>query len=159
MKQSRFTTRPRIIAGLLVGLTFAIAAAPLVAGTAATPAPQYYDVRQEVTLTGTVSNVLTQAQRGTIPGSHLLLTTASGSVDASLGRWGLVGKGALSVAVGQQIEVTGVMKTLRNKQIFIVRNVKLGSQVYQIRNQYGIPVSPQTRARMSQKAAAKGEAL
>jgi hypothetical protein len=69
--------------------------------------PLSYDVTEEVTLTGTVSSVLMKAAPGMIVGSHLLLATPSGPVDASLGRFGLQGAGAASVAAGQQIEATG----------------------------------------------------
>jgi hypothetical protein len=94
-----------------------------------------------------------------IVGPHLLLTTLSGPVDASLGRWGLRGRGALSVAPGQQVEVTGVMKTIRDKQVFLARTVKVRDKVYTMRNEHGIPVSPQTRERAGQNTSQKGESL
>jgi hypothetical protein len=100
-----------------------------------------------VTLRGAVSGVLTKPAPGMIMGSHLLLTTVSGPVDASLGRWGLQGKDALSVTAGQQVEVTGVMKTLKNKVVFVARIVKIGDKVYRMRNEHGIPLSPQARER------------
>jgi hypothetical protein len=90
-------------------------------------------------------------------GSHLLLTTPSGQVDASLGTFGLRGKGALLVAAGQQVEVTGVMKTVNDKQVFLARTVKVGGQVYTIRNEHGFPVSPQARERANGKTPQKGE--
>lgn len=136
--------------------------APLTAVQAQTKAVEtrhaapYYDVTKEVTLKGTVSSVMTKPSAGMIAGSHLLLTTSSGAVDVSLGRFGLQGKGALSVAEGEQIEVTGVMRTLRDKQVFLARTVKAGGQVYAIRNEHGIPVSPQGRERAGQKTGQKG---
>ena len=158
MRRMCFTKPIQIVAGMLAGLLLAILAVPLAAQPAAHPRP-YYDMTKEVTITGTVSNVLAKASPGMIVGSHLVLATAAGEVDASLGRWGLQGKGALSVAPGEQIEATGVMKTLRDKQVFVVRTVKAGGQVYTIRNEHGIPVSPQARMRASQKAEQKGESL
>lgn len=153
----------RLFAGLrALALLFLIPLLlPVQAQTAAvatgTAGPFSYDVTQEVTLSGTVSGVLTRPSQGMIMGSHLLLATPSGPVDASLGMFGLRGKGAVSVAAGQQIEVTGVMKTLKNKEVFLVRTVKAGGQVYTIRNEHGFPVSPQARERASRKTA--GEAL
>ncbi len=116
--------------------------------------PLSYDISKEVTLSGTVSSVLTKQSKGMLMGSHLLLETASGPVDASLGRFAFHGKGALKVAGGQQVEVTGVMKTLKDKQVFLTRTVKVGEKVYAIRNQHGVPVSPQARERQQ-----KGEGL
>ncbi len=58
------------------------------------------------------------------------------------------------------------MKTYNNRQVFLARTVKVGSEVYTLRNEHGIPMSPQTRARAGQKpvpfifrAAQKGESL
>jgi hypothetical protein len=151
MSRTRLTKPTPMIAGLLIGLLLAILAVPL----GAQPVPKarpFYDIAQEVTIHGTVSSVLLRAHVGMIPGSHLLLATASGAVDASLGKWALQGKGALSVAAGERVEVTGVMKTLRDREVFVARTVKVGGQVYTMRNEYGISVSPQSRARASLKA-------
>lgn len=157
MSRFCFTKSYRMIAGLLTGLMFAILAIPLTAQPAQ-PHP-FYDVTKEVTLSGTVSSVQRGPSPRTMMGAHVLVTTASGAVDADLGRWGLHGKGSLPVAAGQQVEMTGVMKTLNNKKIFVVRSVKAGGQVYKMRNEHGIPISPQSRERASQKTAPKGESL
>ena len=148
-----------LIAGVVLStLLFAVTAIPL-SGQPAREAHPFYDISKEVTISGSVSNVLPPHSAGTIPGAHLLLATGSGEVDASLGRWGLQGKGALTVRVGQQLEVTGVMKTIREKQVFVARTVKVGSHVYTIRNEHGIAVSPQARGRMAHQTAQKGETL
>jgi len=118
--------------------------------------PFSYDVAKEVTLTGTVSGVLAKPSAGMIMGSHLLLATSDGVVDASLARFGLRGKDAVSFARGQQIELTGVMKTIKDKQVFLVRTVKADGHVYIIRNEHGFPVSPQARERASRKTAGEG---
>jgi hypothetical protein len=138
-----------------------IASSPLV--QAQTPAvatrtarPLSYDVAQEVTLNGTVSSVLRKPDLGMIMGSHLWLTTPVGRVDASLGRFGLLGNDALPAAAGQELEVTGVMKTIKDKQVFLVRTVKAGGRLYTIRNEHGIPVSPLARERANRKS---GEGL
>jgi hypothetical protein len=121
-----------------------------------TARPLSYDVAQEVTLNGTVSSVLRKPDAGMVMGSHLLLATPSGRVDASLGRFGLLGNDALPVAAGQELEVTGVMKTIKDRQVFLVRTVKAGGRVYAIRNEHGVPVSPPARERANRKA---GEGL
>jgi hypothetical protein len=129
------------------------------AGAARSAAPFQYDIAREVTLTGTVSSVLTKAAPGMIVGSHLLLSTPSGPVDARLGRFGLRGYGAVSVATGQQIEATGVMRTIKDKPVFLVRTVKVGGKVYTIRNEHGVLLSPQARERAGQKTSQKWESL
>jgi hypothetical protein len=92
-------------------------------------------------------------------GSHLLLATPNGTVDASLGRFGLQGDGAVPVAAGQQIEATGVMKRIKDRFVFLVRSVKVDGGVYTIRNKHGFPVSPQARKRASDKTGGSEESL
>ena len=158
MRRTCLTKPARILAGLLTALLFAVVTIPLTAQPAGESHP-YYDKTQEVTVKAAVSSVLARPEPGMIAGSHLLLVTPSGTVDASLGRFGLAGKGALSVAAGEQVEATGVMKTLMNKQVFVVRTVTVGGHVYTMRTEHGIPVSPQSRARAAQKTTQKGEWL
>jgi hypothetical protein len=161
MRRTRFTKPIPLIAGLLSGLLVAILAVPL--GAQPVPKAQpYYDIAKEVTLNGTVSSVVSKPNVG----AHLVLATSSGAIDADLGRWGLMGKGSLHVAAGTRVAVTGEMKTYKDKQVFVARIVKVGSTVYTMRNEHGIPVSPQTRARAGQKpapfnsrGAQKGESL
>jgi len=156
--------KPLSVGLFIWAIVFLISSVPPVqAQTAASAvrseAPFNYDVTNQVTLTGTVSSVLAKAAAGMIVGSHLLLATPSGPVDASLGRFGLLGAGAVSVAAGQKIEATGVMKTIKDKRVFLVRTVKAGGVVYTIRNEHGVLLSPQARERAVQKAAQKGESL
>lgn len=119
--------------------------------------PFTYDVSQEVTLNGTVSGVITTQAPRAAAGAHLLLATLSGQVDVSLGTLALRGKDALSVAPGQQVEVVGIMKTLKDKRFFLAREIKAADRVYEIRNQHGIPISPQARERARQNAAQNWE--
>jgi hypothetical protein len=121
--------------------------------------PLSYDGTEEIKLTGTVSSVLMKAAPGMLVGSHLLLATTYGLVDASLGRFGLRGDGAVSVAPGQQIEATGVMKKIKGESVFLVRSVNVGGEVYTIRNKHGFPVSPQARKRASEKTGGNEESL
>ena len=119
-----------------------------------------YDATHEVTIHGNVSSVLTTGSEGMLMGSHLLVRTSSGTVDASLGSWALRGTNALSVKAGWSVDVTGVMKTLPgNKQVLIARTVKTGTQIFTVRNEYGIPLSPQARERAAHGAAQKGKLL
>jgi hypothetical protein len=156
--------KPLFIGLCVLALLSLISSAPLVQAQAgaieARPeGPFSYDVREEITLAGTVSSVLVKPSPGMLWGSHLVLTTSSGKVDASLGMSGLQGPGAISVGPGQQVEVTGVMKTIRNKQVFLARTVKAGARVYCIRNEHGQQMSPQSRQRVSRKSGQKWGSL
>jgi hypothetical protein len=48
------------------------------------------------------------------------------------------------------------MKTVKDKQVFLARTVKVGGEVYTIRNEHGFPVSPQARERANRKTAGEG---
>jgi hypothetical protein len=154
MRHMCLTKPTPLIAGLLFGLLFAIVATPLNAATKPEIKP-YYDITKEVTLSGPVLSVIEKPEPGMIFGSHLMVETGSGKVDASLGRWGILGKDALSVTEGEQVELTGVMKTANHKDVFVVRTVKANGKVYTLRNQHGFEISPKARER----AAQKGETL
>jgi hypothetical protein len=154
-----FTKSIRMVAGLLTGLLFATLAVPLGAQPAHQSHPSFYDISKEVTFSGTVSDVLAKAAPGTLPGPHLLFVTSSGKVDASLGKFALQGKDPLSLTPGKEVEVTGVMKTIKDREVFVARIVKVDGKAYQLRNQHGVPMSPLSRERASQKAAPKGESL
>ena len=156
MRCSRFSKPTRILVELLAMLAMSLAS---LTAQSAGDCRLSYDANAEVTLTGTVSSVLPRPALGMIMGSHLVLTTVSGTVDTSLGRWGLLGKGALSVEVGQQIEVTGVIKTLRGKPVLLARTIKAGGQVHILRNEHGIPMSPQARERAGHDTAQIRESL
>jgi len=147
----------RTAAWLLIVSPLAVSLTPLVAQTAQTR--PYYDLRQEVTFSATVSSVPARTASGNLAGSHLLLATGSGTVDASLGRWGLHSKTVPAIAVGQQIQVSGVMKVVNRQPVLIVRTLRVGGQFFTVRNEHGIPVSPQARERAGENTVEKGDSL
>src|ERR1700758_4907903 len=138
-----------IVGGLMVALSLAIFTVPLIAQNAAGSRP-HYDVTREITIGGTVLGVLSRPAPDITWGFHLLIATVTGTVDASLGRWGLQSN-VLSLIDGKQVEVLGVMNNVNGKQVFLARTVKVDGKTYVIRNAQGVPVSPQARERAAQK--------
>jgi hypothetical protein len=120
----------------------------------------WYDIAKEVTVTGTVSSVLTKStpEVRTSGGTHLIVETSSGRVDASMGKFATKGHGALSVTAGERVQLTGVMKTLGGQQVFITRLVLANGKLYKIRNEYGFSYRPASR-NASTKAESKGGQL
>ena len=121
--------------------------------------PFHYEMSQEVTLNGTTLAVLPIAANGTMKGAHLILASPTGLVDVSLGIYALLGNGALSVAIGQPVEVTGVLKSAKGGQVLLARTVKVGERTYTIRNEHGLLISPPARERLEQKNAQSGDSL
>jgi hypothetical protein len=131
------------VLGPFVVLALCLFALPIHAQTAEVTTrpvgPLTYDITKEVKLSGTVSEVVKAPTRemNMISGSHLIVQTKSGEVDASLGRFAMRGKRGVSVTAGQQVEVTGVMKTMKGKQVFVTRLVQAEGHTYTIRNEHG----------------------
>jgi hypothetical protein len=122
--------------------------------------PQRYDITKEVTLSGTVSDVVKAPTREMkmVAGSHLIVETKTGKVDAVLGQFAMRGKGALSFTPGQQVEVTGVMKTVKDNQIFVTRLVQADGHTYTIRNEHGFVLERVSRDGIT-KSESKGGQL
>ena len=129
-------------------LALCLFALPIYAQTAAvttnSAVPHRYDITKEVTLTGTVSNVVKTPTREMkmLPGSHLMLATGSGKLDASLGRFAMRNQGVLAITAGQQVQVTGVVTTVKGQQVFVTRLVQVNGHTYKVRNEHGVAVAP-----------------
>lgn len=135
--------------GLVALLAVSALAVPVMAQTAkpvrrAPVAPQY-DVRQEVTLKGTVGQVVTKPSKGMLVGTHMMVTTSSGVVDAHLGEFAMRGKNALKVTPGESVQMVGVMKNSGKEHVFLVRSVKTGSTEFAVRNEHGYLLTPASR--------------
>ena len=124
------------VLGPFAVLALCLFALPIYAQTAAvttnSAVPHRYDITKEVTLTGTVSNVVKTPTREMkmLPGSHLMLATGSGKLDASLGRFAMRNQGVLAITAGQQVQVTGVVTTVKGQQVFVTRLVQVNGHTY-----------------------------
>jgi hypothetical protein len=139
-------------------LFFGWLTAPAGAQTAATvnaarPAPMY-DASKEVTITGTVSNVVTKPAAGMIAGGHLIVATSKGPVDAHVGRR-LAGTNAIAVKAGDSVTLVGVMATENHSEVFLVRTADTGGHTYTIRSEKGFLITP-VAARGTSTAPARG---
>jgi hypothetical protein len=122
-------------------------------------APPKYDIRKEVTLPATVSTVISKAtpEMKMLAGSHLILETSSGKIDASLGAFPITGEGALSVTAGERVQITGVMKTVRDQQVLVTRLVLINGRAYKVRNEHGFLLMPVSRKRTANPEAKEGQ--
>jgi DNA/RNA endonuclease YhcR with UshA esterase domain len=111
------------------------------AATRTSTIPLRYDVSKEVTLNATVQSLPAKSGHGLTPTSPLMLQTTSGTVQGSLTTFALNGKSAVPITRGALVQVTGVMKTMRNnKQLFLIRTIQIGGRTYAIRNEFGFPL-------------------
>ncbi|HXN97801.1 MAG TPA: hypothetical protein VN881_01935 [Candidatus Acidoferrales bacterium] len=136
------------VLGALAALALCLFAVPNYAQTSAvttkSAVPHKYDITQEVTLTGTVSSVIKAPTREMkmVPGSHLMLATPSGRLDATLGKYAMRNAGVSSITAGQQVQVTGVNTTVKGQQVFVTRLVQVNGHTYKVRNEHGVAVAP-----------------
>jgi hypothetical protein len=127
----------------LLGLTLNVGAAraQTAAGTTKSAIPSGYDVSKEVTLNATVLSVPSKTSHGSILGSGFMLQTAAGAIEGMLTYSALNGDGALSITAGEHVQVTGIMTTKNNTQVFVIRTIQLGGHTYTIRNERGFPLA------------------
>ncbi|HKM86134.1 MAG TPA: hypothetical protein VJW96_07980 [Terriglobales bacterium] len=59
----------------------------------------------------------------------------------------------ISYLTPAQAQTSGVTTSNEDKQVFLVRTVKVGGEVNAIRNEHGFPLPPQASPRTSQKKA------
>ncbi|MDR3722696.1 MAG: hypothetical protein P4L00_13950, partial [Candidatus Acidoferrales bacterium] len=103
----------KIVEGLFLLATLAISllAAPVYANESVTlkrtVIASKYDVSKEVTLEGTVQDVVMKPAAGSIIGAHLMIATAQGAVDAHVGNLIFSGKDGVSFSSGQAVKLTG----------------------------------------------------
>ena len=150
-----------IFAGIVPGVLTAQsnpAAAPSTSfrGTSTSQAAPATD---EVTVAGTVQQVVSTNTPGRPRGLQLVLAGPQAMINASLGPY-LSTNVKESLAAGQHVEVTGVMHTLNGQSYFLVRDFTVGGHRVTVRNEKGFLIHPQkpgiTRTRQSQTVT-KGE--
>jgi len=132
--------------GLLTLMAFSVFTVPSQAAAATkkiTITPKHtYDVSKEVTLTGTVSSVVKKPTAGMLLGTHLMLATPKGSVDAHIGTYPGRDKRLDTISQGQTVKAVGMMRKTKLGQVFIVRTVQADGQTFTVRNQNGFFVGP-----------------
>jgi hypothetical protein len=59
----------------------------------------------------------------------------------------MLGPNHLSLGVGDEVSITGVLTTMNQKQVLFARSVSAGGRIYSIRNEHGVALPPQARLR------------
>ena len=132
------------IAGLLTGLLFAVLAAPLGAQTApeSLPGPGFgpaYDAAHEITLNGTIQEVVTRHAIGSPAGMHLLVAGPQGLVDAHVGP-SLSNETKAALLTGAPVQIVGAMSLLHGRDYLLARLLTVGGRTVTLRSEHGLPV-------------------
>jgi hypothetical protein len=134
------------LAGLVPAVLLALSAIPAGAQTAAAASPSrgpipIYDAAHEITVNGTVQEVVTKRVPGSPVGMHLLVTGATGTVDAHVGPF-LPKTAQEALHIGLPLQVVGVTVTIRGKQMMLARELKYGGQALILRSKGGVLLHP-----------------
>lgn len=132
------------LAGLLPGVLLACLAIPAGAQSAAESHTargfmQPYDAAHELTVTGTVQEVVTKHTVGSPAGMHLLVSGSEGMVDAHVGPF--MSKDVQeALHTGLPIQIVGAIETLHGKQFLLARQLIFGGRLVTVRSQNGFLV-------------------
>ena len=98
-----------------------------------------YDASTEITLTGTVQDVL-HPQMGQMKGTHLLLKTETEMIEIHVGPSNFVSSKGFTFAKGDSIQVLGSKVTIDGKEALIAREVTKDSKTLTLRDKTGRPL-------------------
>ena len=144
MTRDRSTKPTQLTAGLLAGLLLAILAVPLGAQlapeTRATRAVgPVYDAAHEITLNGTIQEVVTKRVAGSPVGMHLLVAGPEGVVDAHVGPY-LTKDTQEALHAGLPVQIVGAVEQHHGKSILLARQLIFGGRTVTVRNENGFLV-------------------
>lgn len=109
-----------------------------------------YDATTEITLKGSVEDVLQATGRMNISGTHLTLKAESGTFDVRLGPSSYLAAQKFEVTKGDLIEVTGSKVKFGSQEAILAREVKKGDKTLTLRDANGIPQWSRGRRRQAQ---------
>jgi hypothetical protein len=95
-----------------------------------------YDVSRETVLQGMVVSFAAQS------GAHVVVQTASGTVDVHLGNAKLLKSAGIDLAAGESVRIIGEnIQGIDGSSVFAARILQKGSQAVALRNTKGFPLA------------------
>jgi len=139
MRRCSVAISPKVIAGLLGSLLLAILTSPLIAQPAeTTTAPNIlgYDKAHEITLNGTVQEVVTKHVAGTPGGLNVIVKGAEGSTDVHLGPY-MTKETQEALKSGTPVQVVGAIERFHGRETLLARQLIFGGRMVTVRNEHG----------------------
>lgn len=100
----------------------------------------HYDPASEVTLSGTVEQLITQTGRRNRTGLHLLFQSDGEKVEVHVGPTVYLQEIGLDLSEGDQLTITGVRATVDEKEALLARKIIQGEKEFELRDARGIPL-------------------
>ena len=118
-----------------------------------------YDRANEITLVGTVEELVARPAPGSPPGLHLLISVSGQTIDAHVGPL-CSRQNRESLKGGQPVQVIGVNENVHGKDVLLVRQLTFAGRTVTVRNERGFLVREHLARSAPHKAnlAAKGGA-
>ena len=98
----------------------------------------------EITVTGTIQQVVSEPAPGRPQGLHLVLASPQGAVDVSVGPY-LASDVKESLSAGEPVQIAGVMRTFNDQNYLLARELTIAGRLVTVRNQHGFLVRSQSR--------------
>lgn len=98
-----------------------------------------YDLAKEIKVQGTIEKIDGFGTSGPI-GTHILIQTASGVIDAHLGFGPAASRRYLGISVGESVTVIGMMQRVGSGSVLIARILTTPSHIFVLRNEHGVPI-------------------
>jgi hypothetical protein len=98
----------------------------------------------EITVTGTIQQVVSEPASGRPQGLNLVLASPRGAVDVSVGPY-LVSDVKENLSAGQPIQIAGFMRTFNGQNYLLARELNIDGRQVTVRNQHGFLVRSQSR--------------
>lgn len=114
--------------------------AALAQKTSDTPAMPKYDVTKEVKIKGAIEDVKEMTMAKGEAGVHLMVKTATETLEVRLCPSGYLKDFEVAFAKGQTVEVTGSRIKIEDKDVILAREVVLGNNTVVLRDNKGAPV-------------------
>ena len=136
-------TNLRNAAAVVIALSFALAL-PAGAQSANRKGLAAFDATKEITLQGTIKEVVAHPPAGSPLGMHLTVATTTGTQDVHVGSYLPKSVTENLLHANAQVIVVGSSVNLAGKNIFLARQLVVGGQTIAVRNERGFLLMPKT---------------
>ena len=131
--------RKAVIAALVI-FVLVLAASAWAQKAPETSAMPKYDVAKEVKVKGTIEDVKEMTMAKGEAGVHLMIKTATETIEVRLCPSGYLKDFEIAFAKGQAVEVTGSKLKVDDKDVILAREVVQGNNTVTLRDKEGAPV-------------------
>jgi hypothetical protein len=100
-----------------------------------------YSMARETTVTGSIDAVGSGHTAGSPAGLHVLVNTAQGMIDASVGSY-LSADVRHSLSKGQVVQLVGMKRSIDGNEYLVARTLTIAGRAIAIRNEHGFLMHP-----------------